>query len=113
MIEVVKNYLSYTESLKELIYKSNYKIKYFIELLKISEPTFYKKLRENTFNKNQVDKITEKLYPEEYYRYKFNKELELSIKDENNGDLVDAGNHIKELRKKYLVPAPKLPNFTK
>ncbi len=102
MIEVVKNYLSYTESLKDLIYKSNYKIKYFIELLEISEPTFYKKLRENTFNKTQVNIITEKLYPEEYYRYEFNKELELSIEDEKKGKLINANNHIKELRKQYL-----------
>lgn len=102
MIEIVKNYLSYTENLKELIYKSNYKIKFFIELLEISEPTFYRKLRDNTFNKNQVNKITEKLYPEDFFRYKFKKELELSIEDSINGKVVDAREHIKELRKKYL-----------
>ena len=65
MIGVVEKYNSYLNNLPELIKKSYYKAEYFIEALKVSEATYYRKLRENAFTSAEVTSLTELLFPEQ------------------------------------------------
>ncbi|CAM3305056.1 hypothetical protein [Aequorivita lipolytica] len=68
MIALVKKYNSYIESLPKLIENSDYKMDFFVKKLSISKPTLYRKLRENAFTNNEVEIITEILFPREIMR---------------------------------------------
>ena len=65
MIGLVEKYNSYINTLPELIKKSYYKAEYFIESLKVSEATYYRKLRENAFTSKEVTILSELLFPEQ------------------------------------------------
>ena len=65
MIGLVKEYNSYIENLPKLIKKSYFKAEYFLQHLNVSEATFYRKIRQNAFTNQEVQKITELLYPNE------------------------------------------------
>jgi hypothetical protein len=65
MIDIVVKYNSYLDELPDLIKQSYYKAEYFIKNLKISEATYYRKIRERNFTPKEVEIITELLFPEE------------------------------------------------
>ena len=80
MINIVQKYNSYISDLPKLIKKSYYKTEYFLEHLKVSEATFYRKIRDNAFTTKEVTIITELLYPNEVI-LKHLKESEKDIKE--------------------------------
>ena len=65
MIQTVEAYSKYVESLPSLIGSSYYKAEYFITNLGLKRVTYYRKLREKNFTLQEVQKITELLFPEE------------------------------------------------
>ena len=80
MIEIVEKYNSYLNKIPELIKKSYYKAEYFIEHLKISEATYYRKLRENAFTNKEVTILSELLFPEQVI-FRHLKDSEEDIKE--------------------------------
>ena len=65
MIQTVENYRNYVDSLPTLISNSYYKAEYFINNLGMKHATYYRRLREKNFTIDEVQKITELLFPEE------------------------------------------------
>lgn len=101
MIQLVKDFEFYSLRIGELIEKSNYKTKYFIEKLEVSKPTFYRKLKDQTFTVKELVKIAELLYPQEYYEWKLNNNISESKKQYREGKFENARTTIEELRKEY------------
>jgi predicted transcriptional regulator len=97
MIQIVETYNKYVKSLPDLIHKSDYKAEYFMRNLELKHATYYRKLREKNFTVDEVNKITELLFPEELlYR-----ELEKSEEDIKAGRVEDFDFFMGKLRMKY------------
>ena len=102
MIQVVKEYNNYIQNLPELINKTDYKASYFIKLLGLKAPTYYRKLRENAFSIEEVYKLTTELYPKEAFLEEIKRDLKISDDDLNNGRVVEHKEVMKQLTEKYL-----------
>lgn len=98
MINTVLNYKKYKASLPQIISESDYKTQYFIKLLNLKKPTYYRKLKENSFSIEEIEKITRSLYPVETLLY----EMEQSEQDIDNGNFIKHGDLTKKLRKEFL-----------
>ena len=102
MIQVVKNYKKLVLDLPVLIANADYKASYFIKLLNLKRPTYYRKLKENSFNIHEVEILTKALYPREA----FLDEIKLSVADAKeevkNGDVMDHQTVMERFEKKYL-----------
>lgn len=64
MILEIKNYIQISNSIDEILKNSPFKLKYIIEKSGISEPTFFRKMKEKKFNPEELLKIAEILDPE-------------------------------------------------
>ena len=64
MILEIKNYIKISNSIDEILKNSPFKIKYIIEKSGISEPTFFRKMKEKKFNPEELLKIAEIIDPE-------------------------------------------------
>ncbi len=100
MIEIVENFKNYSLNIKNHIKKSDYKMIHFVKKLELSEPTFYRKIKENTFTINEIVILTKILFPEEYYKYQLKLSIDKGIEDFKNNRVVDAREMIKEERNK-------------
>jgi len=67
MIQLVSEYSNYLKELPKLIKESPYKPAYIIEKLQISKATYYRKLKDNSFSVEEVEKLTKILFPKEIY----------------------------------------------
>ena len=64
MILEIKNYIKISNSIDEILKNTPFKIKYIIEKSRISEPTFFRKMKEKKFNPEELLKIAEIIDPE-------------------------------------------------
>ncbi len=101
MIAVVKEYNNYVKRIPSLIESTHYKAEYFINLLGLKTATYYRKLRENAFTSEEIEKITTALYPKEAYLEELKAELNLAEEDIKNGRVVAHADVLKKLKEKY------------
>ncbi len=97
MIQIVQSYSNYVESLPSLISKSYYKAEYFIDNLGLKRVTYYRKLRERNFTMQEVQKITELLFPEEVLQNGLRK----SEEDITQGNVMSYSDFSKKSIAKY------------
>ena len=90
MIQIVKEFQEFAFNIDHFIDKSNFKTKYFIEILELSRPTFYRKMREKAFTINEIGKLSEILFPKELYKYQLEKELSFARKEIVEGKIVSS-----------------------
>jgi len=64
MILEIKNYIKISNSIDEILKNSPFKMKYIIEKSGISEPTFFRKMKEKKFLPEELLKIAEIIEPE-------------------------------------------------
>jgi len=102
MIQVVKEFQNYALNIGQYLDKSNYKTKYFVEILGLSKPTFYRKLREHTFTIDEIAKISEVLFPKEAYLFQIQEDLKLAKSDVDKGRVVDHETVMEDIKKRYL-----------
>jgi len=81
MILEIKNYIQISNSIDEILKNSPFKLKYIIEKSGISEPTFFRKMKEKKFNAEELLKIAEIIDP----KTSFLQTLEEAEKDFENG----------------------------
>ncbi len=81
MILEIKNYIQISNSIDEILKNSPFKLKYIIEKSGISEPTFFRKMREKKFSPEELLKIAEVIDPEKSLL----QSLEDAEKDFDNG----------------------------
>jgi hypothetical protein len=102
MIKIVKKFENYTYNIKDYIDNSNYKTKFFIELLDLSNATFYRKIKEHSFTISEIVKLTEVLFPKEFYDYQLTESIRKGREDYKNGKVTDASQLIEALKEKFL-----------
>lgn len=100
MIQLVNEYSDYVEDLKNRIKDSKYKTSFFLEELGIPKASFYRKLRENTFTIEEVQKITKILFPKEAYKQELLEAIDQGRSDIENGRLISSADMRSAMRKK-------------
>lgn len=85
MILEIKNYIKISNSIDEILKKSPFKMKYIIEKSGISEPTFFRKMKEKKFLPEELLKIAEIIEPEEHSKDDILKAIQEGIEDVKNG----------------------------
>ena len=100
MLHIVREYRSYIDNLKEHIKLSKFKTSYFIEELGIPKASFYRKLRDNTFTVEEVEKLTIILFPKEAYKELLLQEIEQGRTDIKNGNLISSADMNTAMRDK-------------
>lgn len=98
MIHLVQKYNKYVQSIPDLISQTDYKANYFIKLLNLKAPTYYRKLRDNAFTSDEILMLTKALFPKELLLM----ELEQSQADKESGRVVEHSEAMNFLRKKHL-----------
>ncbi|WP_312751551.1 hypothetical protein [Epilithonimonas hominis] len=98
MILEIKNYIKISNSIDEILKNSPFKIKYIIEKSGISEPTFFRKMKEKKFNPEELLKIAEIIDPETSLL----QTLEEAEKDFDNGTYFSHDDVIKISEERFL-----------
>ncbi len=102
MIEIVEKYNNYIAQIPQLIHETDYKASYFIKLLDLKPPTYYRKLRDNAFSIEEINLLTKALFPKEAYLQEMKRDLKISDEDFEKGKVVEHKEVMKDLAKKYL-----------
>ena len=102
MIQVVNEYSNYIQDLPQIIGNSHYKSEFLAEKLELKLPTFYRKLRENTFTVEEIKTLTELLYPKEAMFLKIKEDLRQADEDFRAGKFRSSDDVIRDLERKYL-----------
>ncbi|WP_299667201.1 hypothetical protein [uncultured Polaribacter sp.] len=102
MIQIVEEYTKYVHKIPELISKTDYKASYFIKLLNLKAPTYYRKLRENAFTIDEINILTKALYPKESYKNELLKSIENGRNDFKNGNILTSEEMKTQMREKIL-----------
>ena len=98
MINIVQEFKKYRNTLPERIQNSDYKTQYFTKLLGLKQPTYYRKLKENSFTIEEIELLTKALYPKETLLL----ESESAEQDYENGNVIEHSELNKQLRKEFL-----------
>ena len=102
MIQVVEDYLDYTAEIPRLISETYYKSEFFIKALELKPATYYRKLKENRFDKEEVKKLTKILFPKEAYLEELKADLQQSREDIEKGRVTEHSEVMGAIRKDYL-----------
>ncbi|MDF2833124.1 hypothetical protein [Chryseobacterium indoltheticum] len=98
MILEIKNYIKISNSIDEILKNSPFKIKYIIEKTGISEPTFFRKMKEKKFLPEELLKIAEIIEPEKNSKEHILKAIEEGLEDVKNGRITEHNLVMKEAR---------------
>jgi len=98
MILEIKNYIKISNSIDEILKNSPFKIKYIIEKTGISEPTFFRKMKEKKFLPEELLKIAEIIEPEKNSTEHILKAIEEGLEDVKNGRITEHSLVMKEAR---------------
>ncbi len=98
MILEIKNYIKISNSIDEILRNSPFKLKYIIEKSGISEPTFFRKMKEKKFNPEELLKIAEIIDPETSLL----QTLEDAEKDFDNGIYLSHDDVMKISEERFL-----------
>lgn len=86
--------------LDELMKNSPFKKNYIIDQIGLSVPTFYRKLKNQTFTADEMMSIAKIISPEEYYRIELMSELEEARNDYKNGKTISHSEMIERIKNK-------------
>ncbi len=103
MIQEIIAYKNIVNNIEDLMTKSPFKKSYIIERVGISSPTFYRKLKTQTFTADEILSIAKILFPEENFRLELKAEIEQGKRDLDNGDFITHQEMLDELRNKKLI----------
>lgn len=98
MISTVIEFKKYRDSIPQLIQNSDYKTGYFINLLGLKTPTYYRKLKENSFSVEEIELLTKALFPKEALLM----ELQDAEDDYKKGNVKEHGKFTEELGQEFL-----------
>jgi len=102
MIQVVTNYKNLLGELQDLISKTDYKASYFIKLLNLKRPTYYRKLKENSFTVNEVETLTKALYPREAFLEEIKESVVIAKDQIKKGEVIAHETVMANFEQKYL-----------
>jgi predicted transcriptional regulator len=89
MILEIKNYIKISNSIDEILKNSPFKLKYIIEKSGISEPTFFRKMKEKKFLPEELLKIAEIIEPENISKDDILNAIQEGLEDVKNGRITE------------------------
>ncbi|SIQ07499.1 hypothetical protein SAMN05880574_10533 [Chryseobacterium sp. RU37D] len=89
MILEIKNYIEISNSIDEILRNSPFKLKYIIEKSGISEPTFFRKMKEKKFLPEELLKIAEIIEPEVISKDEILNAIQEGLNDVKNGRITE------------------------
>jgi hypothetical protein len=103
MIQEIITYKNIVCNLEDLMNKSPLKKTYIIEKVGIPSPTFYRKLKTQTFTPDEMLSIAKILSPEENYRLELIKGIEQGKRDFEEGNFITHEEMLLELKSKNII----------
>ncbi|KLT70744.1 MULTISPECIES: hypothetical protein [Flavobacterium] len=103
MIQEIITYKSIVANLEDVLNNSPFKKNYVIEQIGIPSPTFYRKLKTQTFTPDEMLSIAKILSPEENFRLELIADIEQGKRDLKNGNFITHEEMLEELRSKKLI----------
>jgi predicted DNA-binding transcriptional regulator AlpA len=101
MVVEIKNYINIIENIDVILKNSPFKINYIIEKLGYKETTFFKKLKDKRFSPEELLRISEIIFPNEFRENEIREMIEEGLDDFENGRVQDFNFVLAEKRKKY------------
>ena len=89
-------------NINEYISNSNLRVDFLIKELNISTVTYYRKLKNKSFNVDELVKIFSHISPKEYDQWYLNNLLKKGLEDEKNGKVNTTAQVMNEFDEKYL-----------
>ncbi|MCG2420308.1 hypothetical protein K8089_14875 [Aequorivita sp. F47161] len=102
MIQLVSEYSNYLKQLPVLIKNSPYKAAYIIDKLQMPKPTYYRKLKDNSFTVAEVKKLTEILFSKEAYLKEIKETIARSREEIKNGKSTEHKILMDDIRNEFL-----------
>ncbi|MFD2942596.1 hypothetical protein [Flavobacterium notoginsengisoli] len=103
MIQEIIAYKNIVDNIEVLMEKSPYKKKYIIEKVGIPSPTFYRKLKAQSFTPDEVLSIAKVLSPEENFRLELKAEIEQAKREFEEGNFTTHEDMLIELKRKGII----------
>ncbi|MEN2414354.1 hypothetical protein [Flavobacterium mesophilum] len=103
MIQEIIAYKNIVNDIEDLMAKSPFKKNYIIEQVGIPSPTFYRKLKTQTFTPDEMLSIAKILSPEESFMLELKADIEQGKLDIKNGDFITHEEMLAKLKSKNLI----------
>lgn len=103
MIQEIIAYKNIVDNIESLMDKSPYKKNYIIEKVGIPSPTFYRKLKTQSFTPDEVLSIAKILSPEEDFKIRLKAEIENAKREYEEGNFMTHEEMLLELKKKNII----------
>lgn len=103
MIQEIIAYKNIVDNIEGLMEKSPYKKNYIIEKVGIPSPTFYRKLKTQSFTPDEVLSIAKILSPEENFRLHLKTEIENAKREYEEGNFMTHEQMLLELKRKNII----------
>ncbi|WP_276379031.1 hypothetical protein [Flavobacterium sp. H4147] len=103
MIQEIIAYKNIVDNMEDLMNKSPFKKNYIIEQVGIPSPTFYRKLKTQTFTPDEMLLIAKILSPEENYMLELKADIEQGKLDIKNGNFITHEEMLAKLKKRNLI----------
>ena len=101
MVVEIKNYLQIVDNIDVILKNSPFKINYIIEKFGYKETTVFKKLKDKRFSPEELLKISEVIFPDEFRENEIKEMIEEGLNDFESGRVQDFKSILAEKRKKY------------
>lgn len=103
MIQEIITYKDILNSIEDLMDKSPFKKAYIIEKAGIPSPTFYRKLKTQSFTPDEMLSIAKILSPEENFRLELKAEIEQAKREYEEGNFMTHEDMLLELKSKNII----------
>lgn len=103
MIQEIITYKNIVINLESLINDSPFKKNYIIEKAGIPSPTFYRKLKTQTFTPDELLSIAKIISPEENFKMELKADIAQGKLDYINGDFITHEEMLAELKRKNMI----------
>lgn len=103
MIQEIIAYKNIVDNIEGLMEKSPYKKNYIIEKVGIPSPTFYRKLKTQSFTPDEVLSIAKILSPEENFRLELKADIEQAKHELEEGNFITHEDMLLELKRKGII----------
>lgn len=103
MIQEIIEYKKIVNDIEDLMNKSPFKKSYIIEQVGIPSPTFYRKLKTQTFSADEMLSIAKILSPEENFKLELKADIEQAKREYEKGNFITHEEMLLELKKKKII----------
>lgn len=103
MIQEIITYKNIVNSIEDLMEKSPFKKTYIIKKAGIPSPTFYRKLKTQSFTPDEMLAIAKILSPEENFKMELLKGIEQGKRDFKEGNFITHEEMLIELKNKNII----------